>query len=274
MIPGYIPKYFSKRDHSKIITSFHGGPGTEGQANQIKIQKLKKLRISIVSTQIAKRVKEYKLGKLWFTPHGVNVDIFTQDKIYDKFTCGYAGWAKYLLKENKSDLRHIYQNEHRRGYWIIQAFNQFKFDLSIAAGIEAGGMDAERYIQRVKGSCVSNSGKLKIQLYEHTTMPEFYKDISCYLVPDRFAGGPVPVLEAGAMGIPVVCTNAGLCGDIIENGVHGIIIRNEAEFLQAIKWMKHHPYEREEMGRNLQKYIRKHRTWNAVSEYWEDFING
>lgn len=154
----------------------------------------------------------------------------------------------------------------------MNAWNKGDFKLSIAAGSKDFG-GARNQIKRFK-PFVNQYKKIEISLYNKDEMPNFYKGISCYLVPDKFAGGPLPVLEAGAMGIPVICTNAGLCGDIIENNIHGKVINNYGQFYEAIEWMKKSPIKRKKMGENLREYIREYRTWDAVAPYWEEFFNG
>lgn len=314
MIPGYIPK--GLKDYSKIITTFHGGPGTEGQAHELETMGLNGLRCSYVSNQTRDRIikNSYKSGQKinlpkgekiieycknklyikdndeikvksmggnkfkvnftksfdlhglkWFTPHGVDVDVFNQDKIHDKFTCGYAGWVRYLMDVQK---------DHRRGHWILNSWNKLEYNLKIAAGIKIEGNSISEDISYLRSKYVSLNHKLNVKLYEHKKMVDFYSGISCYLVPDKYAGGPVPVLEAGAMGIPVVCTDAGLCGDFIEDMVHGRVIKTYKEFRNTILWMKHNPKERKRMGKNLQEYIRKNRSLEAVSKYWENFLIG
>lgn len=320
MLSGYLPENLP--DYSKIITSFHGGPGSESQANDLQRRKLTDMRVSYVSHQTAKRVisepfvsaervkariinykkidydwlREYLairdddelkvelidnidfnkqittnmvkakytkygfgLTNLHFTPYGVDVNHFNQNKITDKFVCGYAGWVRYLQGKQK---------EHRRGDWILKAFEQKKFKLSIAGGLNGigSGIDEIKIFQ-------SQNKEIKSGLYNRKQMKNYYSELSCYLVPDKYAGGPMPVLEAGAMGIPMICTNAGHCGDFIEHDVHGKMINTYEEFVEAIMWMKHNPNKRKEMGINLKEYIFKNRTWDAVAPYWEKFFN-
>lgn len=261
MLPSYIPKGLD--DYSKIITSYHGGPGTEGQVEMLMRLGLMRTRMSYVSNQTKERVTGKHKLQLYYTPHGVDDSFFDQKKITGDFVCGYAGWIRYL-----SDA----QKKHRRGFWIVDAWRKDNFLLSIAAGIEINKAIHED-IEKMKNRFSSNM-KLKINIYPYEKMPDFYKGISLYLVPDKFAGGPVPVLEAGAMGIPVVCSNAGLCGEIIKNNHNGLLIKDQDEFEKSIVYMKHNPKERIRMGNNLRDYIREYRTWNAVSLYWEKFFLG
>lgn len=304
MLPSYLPDGLN--DYSKICTSFHGGPGSEPQADKIQRMGLEDMKISYVSYQTRCRVEvaykssqafprfteekvirkklalretdelnlmvkndvQYKaayvkhgfnLQNLHFTPYGVDTDYFNQEEIKGKFTCGYAGWARYLLNAQK---------DHRRGHWIINSWRmeEDKYDLSIAGGLSKyGNADILRLMMQNPG--------IRAGLYDRDTIKGYYKDLSCYLVPDKYAGGPMPVLEAGAMGIPVVTTDCGHCGDFIEHGVHGIMVDSFNEFRHAIRWMKDHPLKRRQMGENLKQYIRQHRTWDAVAPYWESFFN-
>ena len=103
-------------------------------------------------------------------------------------------------------------------------------------------------------------------------MSDFYSKINCYLVPDKFAGGPMPVLEAGLLEIPPVTTDCGLCGDMIEHMKTGYVVNTKARFMEGIKFMGDNPDERIRMGKNLRQYILKNRTWEKVSPYWRAFF--
>ena len=340
MLPSYVPVNIPGGLEKKVITTFHGGPASEGQGDHIQRAGFRDMRMSYVSQQTNDRIstnlfmntkkeripKEYyKIsydeleGKkkvtidvdneheladwirngllqlqegetyqiirrpqvlkggvqelqisykrrgfgftnLFFTPHGVNMEDYKQDNIREDFVCGYAGWARYLLNA---------QRDHRRGYWIMDAQQELGFPLNIAGGIPQYN---KQDIKVIKSAYPSNN--INVLQVEHDKMQEYYKSISCYLVPDKFAGGPMPVLEAGSMGIPVICTDAGLCGDIIEDGEHGRVVKDYDQFVKAIAWMRDNPDRRKRMGKNLQEYIRKNRTWEAVAPYWAKFFKG
>ncbi len=305
MLSGYLPNLES---YSSIATSYHGGPGSESQANILQRKGLQGMAMSFVSHQTKERIDSPFIGRqkinldmkvrgmikklglrendtlrfipfnrlqtkveftkkgfgfdnLHFTPYGVNVNFFNQEKIRSDFVCGYAGWIQYLMGSQK---------DHRRGHWIMEAQDELKFHLNIAGGLENIGGS----VNKIKNFQEMYNGKnVRAGLYNREKMVKFYKSISCYLVPDKFAGGPMPVLEAGAMGIPVITTDCGHCGDFIKHEVHGLVVKTYDEFLESIYFMKKHPEAREEMGKNLQKYIREKRTWKAVSPHWEKFFH-
>ena len=54
---------------------------------------------------------------------------------------------------------------------------------------------------------------------------EVYRAMDFYWVASRIEGGPVPLLEAMASGVPCVCNRVGMVGDVVENGVSGLITR-------------------------------------------------
>lgn len=339
MLPSYVPKKNDAHDlginnvEKKICTTFHGGPGSEGQADFLQREGYTNLRISSVSGQTTKRITEniyinqhkvtapvseqidlswiqndllklqegdiveilnekdlfppqrkkwiknvrirysrkgFGLKNIYKTPHGVDIQKFSQDEINHDFVGGYAGWVSYLMNR---------QRDHRRGHWILQAQNKLGFKLNIAGGLKKYDLQKQNTTSQAEDTVahfkkVHLNKNINIGTYEMHEMPDFYSGISCYLVPDARAGGPMPVLEAGAMGIPVVTTRCGLCGDMIEHNVHGLVVDSYAEFADAIEWMMNHKEEREQMGRNLQQAIRLTRSWDAVGDYWKKFILG
>ena len=261
MLPSYLKKNI---DIKKYRTSFHGGPGIEGQADQINRFNLSNMKVSYVAKQVKDRVKKYKLKNAeWFTPYGVNPEEYNITNNIDMGTlkCGYAGWLGYILGN---------QNNHRRIYWINDAHEKLKFDLYFAAGLRRyiKNRDIEVFEEKFK--------KLKnvhLGFYSREEIIEFYKKINCYLVPDKYAGGPMPVLEAGIMGIPSITTNAGLCGDIIKNDENGLLISGYTNFLKAIKFLMNNPDERLRLGNNMRNYVIENRTWDKVKKYWEKFLD-
>lgn len=261
MLPSYLKKGIKIE---KYRTSFHGGPGIEGQADQINRFNLNGIKTSYVSKQVDQRVKKYKLkNSNFFTPYGVSEkENNIHNKIPEgKIRCGYAGWIGYIIGNQKG---------HRRTHWINAAHDDAKFDLYFAGGLKQyiRKKDIEYFNERFR-----KDNNVYIDYYSRKQMNDYYSKINCYLVPDKYAGGPMPVLEAGIMGIPSITTNAGLCGDIIKDKENGLLINNYGSFLQAIKYLMNNPDERVRIGNNMRNYILENRTWDKVIDYWENFFS-
>jgi glycosyltransferase involved in cell wall biosynthesis len=260
MLPSYLKKGIKIK---KYRTSFHGGPGIEGQADQINRFNLNGIKTSYVATQVKQRVKKYNLKNSdYFTPYGVSIkeNNINNKMPRNKIKCGYAGWLGYILGN---------QNNHRRTYWINDAYKKLKFDLYFAAGLKEyiRKRDIEYFEEKFR-----QDNNVNIGFYSRKEMNDFYSKINCYLVPDKYAGGPMPVLEAGIMGIPSITTNAGLCGDIIKNKENGLLVSGYTNFLNAIKYLENNPDERTRLGNNMRNYILENRTWDKVKYYWKEFL--
>lgn len=52
--------------------------------------------------------------------------------------------------------------------------------------------------------------------FKHEKMPAFYNSLSAYVCLSRTEGGPMPVLEAAAAGLPVVSTRVGIVPELLE----------------------------------------------------------
>jgi hypothetical protein len=212
--------------------------------------------------------KGFGLKNLVFTPYGVNADEYKSDvelQATDKdvnmgqFTCGYAGWAKYILGK---------QREHRRTHWILEAQNHLGFKVEFAGGLKQfAGPDVEE-IKRL----YNTNPKINIDTYTRESIHKFYSKLHCYLVPDKWAGGPMPVLEAALFGIPIVTTNCGLCGDIIKHKQNGYLVNSKEEFIEGIKFFQENPEARINIGQNLKRFVLEKRSWAHVAPEWRRFF--
>ena len=109
MIPGYITDKSDSKYYHKIRTTFHGGPGTEGQAHQVILKDQDSIKKSYVSGEVKKRLEPYNLSGMTFTPHGIDVSKYTIKNITKIKTFGFAGHVRYLDYKDS-------QVDHRRGY--------------------------------------------------------------------------------------------------------------------------------------------------------------
>ncbi|GIV30088.1 MAG: hypothetical protein KatS3mg028_1154 [Bacteroidia bacterium] len=74
---------------------------------------------------------------------------------------------------------------------------------------------------------------------------------------------PLKILESMAVGTPVIASDMPVVREIIENESLGKLIRADRpmELARAIRIWNAYPYKAQEIGRNAQKYIREHFTW-------------
>ena len=86
---------------------------------------------------------------------------------------------------------------------------------------------------------------------------DYYASFDSLVLPSLWEGCPYTLLEAMAMGIPVVACNVGGVGEIIENGVSGILISSgeSAKFAENIQKICEDRKFRKTIAENARKRI-------------------
>jgi glycosyltransferase involved in cell wall biosynthesis len=98
-------------------------------------------------------------------------------------------------------------------------------------------------------------------------MAEMYRQASIVIAPLRFgAGTQNKVLEAMAMGIPVVCTEIGFKGLEIESGEGCILSENDLEFSQNVKLLLGDESLRKTVGQKGLKVAAERFSWDSISD--------
>jgi len=91
------------------------------------------------------------------------------------------------------------------------------------------------------------------------------------LLPSRWEGLPLVLLEAMARGRPIVASAVGGVADVIEDGVNGTLVPpGDAAALTAALEALHRKADRAwRMGRSAAETVREHYTWFAVVDGFE-----
>src|SRR5690606_10032084 len=89
-------------------------------------------------------------------------------------------------------------------------------------------------------------------------MPSVLAQVDCVVLPSYREGLPRSLLEAGAMGLPVVATDVPGCRHVIADGVNGLLcqVRDVASLREAMARMLAMPAEeRARMGSNGRRLV-------------------
>ena len=110
---------------------------------------------------------------------------------------------------------------------------------------------------------------------------EVYQAMDVYWVCSRIEGGPVPLLEAMACGIPCIARPVGMVEDVVEDGVSGYIARSgqPEEFAERTVALMRDPKKREAVFRAARARIESNFDWKLTvssaprlyRKAWENF---
>lgn len=101
---------------------------------------------------------------------------------------------------------------------------------------------------------------IRVESHEWASVPrllELYRSLDVYLVTSTIEGGPMPLLEAMACGIPVISTPVGWAPEVLNTGRGGILVQTgqTSDVVQALKRVWLHPHERLAMGREAREVV-------------------
>ena len=105
-------------------------------------------------------------------------------------------------------------------------------------------------------------------------MPDFYKGVDIHVCMSKDEGLNNPMLEAGAMGIPVISTRSGAAEQIIQNDVNGLLIdRTVDDLVQALTKLKDNHDILISMGNNMYNEIMTNWTWKVKIDGFRKMFN-
>jgi glycosyltransferase involved in cell wall biosynthesis len=106
---------------------------------------------------------------------------------------------------------------------------------------------------------------LKVKFTGFVDSPKDYflgRDIFAYH--SRHDNFPIAILEAMASGLPVVTSEVGAVGEMIESGRDGFIARDEHEFQEYLLRLIDDPTLRAWMGTNARRKVKERFNWHKV----------
>ncbi len=95
-----------------------------------------------------------------------------------------------------------------------------------------------------------------IEYFEETIdVISYYRQCSVYVLPSYREGTPRTVLEAMAMGRPIITTDTQGCRETVINGKNGFLVpvKDSSALADKVEWFIHHPEEIAKMGQKSLK---------------------
>ena len=103
-------------------------------------------------------------------------------------------------------------------------------------------------------------------------MPDFYSKLNAYVCFSESEGLQNPLLEAGAMGVPLISTRVGGAEEIIKHGENGILIdRSEISLKNALYEIRH-SWVNQKMSQEIHEEIVNNWGWEKAIEKYEEMF--
>ena len=107
-------------------------------------------------------------------------------------------------------------------------------------------------------------------------LPSFYQSFDLFVSPSNYEGWGRAVIEAMAVGLPVVMTDTGLAGEVVKNGENGIVVPvgDAQAFFQAMKRLYEDPQKRKQLaaaGRETAKNLQPATREDYLARYRQCF---
>ncbi|MBN8672136.1 MAG: glycosyltransferase [Flavipsychrobacter sp.] len=199
--------------------------------------------------------EQHSISNINLLPNGVDLDTFK------------AGGHDYshnhtLLFTGNMDYA---PNVDAVQYFVEEVFPIIKQQHSQVKFIIAGQRPVKK-VQDLASDDVQVTGFIK-------DLAAVYNQASVVVAPLRFgAGTQNKVLEAMAMGVPVVCSNIGFKGLGIESGEGAIMQTDPQQFAQSVIQLLNSQQMREEVGAKGMHVMQSRFGWDSVAKTLEGYL--
>lgn len=162
---------------------------------------------------------------------------------------------------------------HEKAYEVlIQAIHMVVQEYpDVVLGIAGSGVLADE-LQRLIDS-LQLSEKIHL-LGNHRDVPSLMANADIFVMSSRSEGLPMALLEAMGAGLPVIVTQVGGLGEVVEDHSHGRLVPAEdpRKLAQAILELLRDPALRTRMGRNARRRIEERYTTERMCRQYEKLM--
>ena len=140
-------------------------------------------------------------------------------------------------------------------------------------GVEGIIKPAIEELQREGYSVELNLADRNIKMIPQEEMPKFYNSIDLYVCASKTEGTPLPIIEAMAMGVPVISTDVGIVSEAVGECNKKYILkeRTKEDLKNAIKSIIKNKQDFEEISKeNIEKV--KQWAWKVIAQQDKEFF--
>jgi|SRR6218665_450796 len=223
------------------------------------------LKIAAAKYKLLIEHKSVVIGK--GSSNGVNIEAFNKEKVnqeerqqlineYDlsgKLVIGFVGRVTL----------------HKGAYELVESFEKLYQENDSLRLILMGHIKCdEKFEQRF----LSHPGIIYIPFQDN--VPLYMSLFDIFVLPSWREGFPNVPIQAAAIGVPVIVSDATGCIDSVDNNVNGVIfkVRNQEDLESALRMYINKPELRQEFGKNGIAWARnfsKEEIWSGIQKVYE-----
>ena len=153
------------------------------------------------------------------------------------------------------------------------------FVIGFVGNVTGPGMQYKGYSLLAKAAAMLGEDyQLKTLLHaynqiEHAGMPDYYAGIDCLVLPSRGEGCSNTIAEALACGVPVIITPVGYHGEMLMDGLEGLLIERDADsIVEAVQKLQGDPKLWRRLSANGRAFAEAHHDINTIAGKYDEIF--
>ena len=216
---------------------------------------------------LAKKYSALFAGKIVAVSEGVKKYLIQEEKINPRkisiikngIDTGVFGEIKKENSDSKLIIGTMGRLVHQKGFDILIKAISLTDNNNLKCLI-AGGADPSENLENELRNKINKLGlERKVELVGIEKNPdEFYQKLDVFMLPSRYEGLPLTLLEAGAKGLPVIASDVDGNKEVIDNEKNGLLFKSEDEedLAKKIFFLSHNKEKMNSLGAALKEKIK------------------
>ena len=217
-------------------------------------------------TQLQAETEGVKPERIAVIPNGITpIDLELGNRANARKEAGISNGDLYLLSVG----RLVYQKGHE---FLIHAMpDVLRHYPNTKAGICGDGVLRSQLEEQILKLDLSDSVRL---LGQWDNVSRFLAIADVFILPSRWEGLPIALLEAMSVGLPVIATRVEGVEEVVEDQVHGLLVplEDSEALAKAILQLINDPKKRNEMGMAASMRVKQLYTVNRMCEEYLKII--
>ncbi|KGE18982.1 glycosyltransferase family 4 protein [Paenibacillus wynnii] len=191
--------------------------------------------------------------RIKLVPNFVNSAIFyLRDKKKARAALGLDPETRYIITVGRLF-------EHQKGHsLLVEAAEHLKRFPRLKILIAGGGPDEQSLKELIVQKGLEDRVILLGSIRDKETLANYYNASELFVLPSRYEGLPLVILEASACGLPTVAFNVMGVRGLVQDGVNGLLVENldPLGLAASLQKLLEDDKSREAMGEKAQEIVR------------------